>query len=769
MTAYKTNSKQRGFIASYLVTLLSLIYPTYCQANGMLIIDPISPNINRIAIPTPTPGNGQVLKGHVSYGLHVEEVQVKVEITGQIARTHVSQVFMNDTNQNLAGTYLFPLPEDTTFSSFSLHIDGKPVEGKLLEATAARTEYENIVRKMIDPGLLEYMDSRTVRLRVFPIPAHGQRKIDLAYSQILKADQGVIKYKFPLRTTSSEEPVSKVDLSVKINSDKQLAQIWSPTHIIATTRSQASTGKYTANSIYKDTDKTLDKDFILLYGSLGQSLSTSSLCHKDDNEEGYVLLSMTPSYQHKAPSPKNLVLVVDTSGSMEGKRIDETRQALKTIINSLHDQDNFNLIQFNTGVEHFSNKLVAATKVNKSEALDYIDELEASGATNISGALEATKSMLDNAKQNAENVVIFMTDGEATVGETDKNKLLSFAPENSRIFTVGIGYDVNTQFLDKLAKSHHGLSEYVEPEDNVDTTIKSFLNKLTKPAMRNVKLSFQDIKVSKVYPRAPLDLYAGQQLVLLGRYNQGGKGSITVSGEVDGKVQNQTFPIELKAQSRSNSFLPKLWAARRIANLTEQARENNNPQEIVQEIISLSKKFGIISEFTSFLATDPNESIRRPAPAIVNMPQSAQSSVGASAGRIAFMEDKDGQSFAKAMDAKNESSLGKEKKLDFRVQQVRQAKTNSKLAQLNSVEESPTLTKTRRSKMVGDRCFYFVNNSWIDSLYYLDKPKEKERITFMSKRYLDLLRTTPELRQYLSLGRNVTFVYKNKCYEIIES
>jgi Ca-activated chloride channel family protein len=287
--------------------------------------------------------------------------------------------------------------------------------------------------------------------------------------------------------------------------------------------------------------------------------------------------------------------------------------------------------------------------------------------------------------------------------------------------------------------------------------------------MRNVKLSFQDIKVSKVYPRAPLDLYAGQQLVLLGRYNQGGKGSITVSGEVDGKVQNQTFPIELKAQSRSNSFLPKLWAARRIANLTEQARENNNPQEIVQEIISLSKKFGIISEFTSFLATDPSESIRRPAPAIVNMPQSAQSSVGASAGRIAFMEDKDGQSFAKAMDAKNESSLGKEKKLDFRVQQVRQAKTNSKLAQLNSVEESPTLTKTRRSKMVGDRCFYFVNNSWIDSLYYLDKPKEKERITFMSKRYLDLLRTTPELRQYLSLGRNVTFVYKNKCYEIIES
>ena len=166
-----------------------------------------------------------------------------------------------------------------------------------MEATAARTEYENIVRKMIDPGLLEYMDSRTVRLRVFPIPAHGQRKIDLAYSQILKADQGVIKYKFPLRTTSSEEPVSKVDLSVKINSDKQLAQIWSPTHIISTTRSQASTGKYTANSIYKDTDKTLDKDFILLYGSLGQSLSTSSLCHKDDNEEGYVLLSMTPSFR----------------------------------------------------------------------------------------------------------------------------------------------------------------------------------------------------------------------------------------------------------------------------------------------------------------------------------------------------------------------------------------------------------------------------------------------------------------------------------------
>src|SRR5579885_965548 len=184
-----------------------------------------------------------VLKGSVSYGLHLQSENVKVDITDQVARTYICQTFTNTTDRNLAGTYLFPLPEDTTFSSFSLHIDGKPVEGKILEAKEARQQYEQIVRQMVDPGLLEYADYKTVRARIFPIPAHGTKKVQLEYTQLLKAENGLLKYRFPLKSKIDDAPADEIKVAAKLSSPQGLRTIWSPSHTINTSRLDDNTAK----------------------------------------------------------------------------------------------------------------------------------------------------------------------------------------------------------------------------------------------------------------------------------------------------------------------------------------------------------------------------------------------------------------------------------------------------------------------------------------------------------------------------------------------
>lgn len=264
---------KRLALASALSLAATILLSPMSQASGFIVIDsavsggallmppmtpvpapippvrpvhPVNPHPGRpVTPPIPTPGPRPILKGGVSFGLHMQSEQIKVDITDQVAKTYITQTFSNDTDRNLAGTYLFPLPEDTTFSSFSLHIDGKPVEGKILEAQEARTQYEQIVRSMVDPGLLEYADYKTVRARIFPIPAHGTKKVELEYTQILHAENGMLKYRFPLKAEGESEPIDAVKIDAKLNSKQGLRTIWSPTHTISSNRSDNNQAKVT--------------------------------------------------------------------------------------------------------------------------------------------------------------------------------------------------------------------------------------------------------------------------------------------------------------------------------------------------------------------------------------------------------------------------------------------------------------------------------------------------------------------------------------------
>lgn len=640
-------------LASVLALATSMALPARVFASGWIVIDPIMggrpvPVPRTVVRPTPgtpsvpVPGRRPVLQASVSFGLHLQDEAVKVDIVDQVAKTYISQTFSNDTDRDLAGTYLFPLPEDTTFSSFSLHIDGKPVEGKILEANAARTEYEQIVRRMVDPGLLEFADYKTVRARIFPIPAHGTKKVELEYTQVLKAENGMLKYRFPLKAEGEAEPVDSIKMNVKIAGKQPIRTIWSPTHTVESKRS----GETEARVSLAASNSVPDKDFLLYYSLSDKDVSANLLTHRKTDEDGYFLVTLSPPVTAKGPSAKDIVIVSDTSGSMQGDKMAQNQKALKYIVNALSSEDRFSLVQFNTDAEAFSSRLMSANADNKKAAEKFIDELEARGGTNIGDALSLGTTIL-NEESSRPAYLVLITDGEPTVGETGIDNLLKSikSKRDIRIFDFGVGYDVNTRLLNKLADDHHGTSQYVEPSESLEVALSNFYQKIKSPVLSDVKIAYDGIQVKDVYPKDVKDIFAGQQVLLIGRYKGDGKASLKLTGRINGESKDYAFPMEFAKEDTGHSYLPRIWAMRRIGYLTEVAHANDESKEVIDEIIALSQNYGIISAYTSYLVTDPNEGNGRGRPMPVPMPAPVPmgfsragggGSAGPAAGRFAF-------------------------------------------------------------------------------------------------------------------------------------
>jgi Ca-activated chloride channel family protein len=884
----------RNYFKSLLLAASLLIAPN-AHAAGMIVIDPVTPGMMPV-IPTPPPvrthtvppthstpaPSSVMLHGAVSFGLRLQAADIKVDIADQVAKTYISQTFINNTDRNLAGTYLFPLPDDTTFSSFSLHIDGKPVEGKILEANEARSQYEEIVRRMVDPGLLEYADYKTVRARIFPIPAHGTKKVELEYTQVLQAENGLLKYKFPLKTENETSPADELKVNVKLASKSGIRTIWSPSHTIAVDKKD----DHAAKIAYLEKDAVPDKDFLLYYSISDKDLAANLLTHKSSGEDGYYMLTLAPPVETKQIAGKDIVLVADTSGSMEGARMEQNKKALKYLVNALNPGDRFNIIQFNTDVAQLKDNLVQPTEANKKAAMSFIDDMDARGGTNLAGALKTATSMLSTGGGDRPGYLVLMTDGEPTVGDTSVESILKSVngTRDLRVFDFGVGYDINTRLLNKLAEAHHGVAQYIEPEENIETALSAFYQKIKSPVLSNVKISYEGVQVKDVYPHEVKDIFAGSQVLLIGKYKGSGGARIRLTGTVNGVEKAYSFPLTFAAEQNGNTYLPRLWAMRRIGHLTEVAQENGNEPEVVDEIVALSKKYGIISQYTSFLVTDPAErnahgtqigmmpvTRRRAAglsggggarfatdtlavvPVVPSAPMAepaAESNRGNSSAAQAdvdfgpymadvqrrikkqwfpakgneskrvvttFKVNSDGSiSDARidrssgvaladraALDAVNKTTMrplpaGAPQSVDIQftfdhnvfngkapvafrqfggnetrdqILKSLSAPTTGKEAvlnqkSLNKLKDVVALGNTREDeiKTAEDKTFLLRDGFWTDTAY--DGSQKLETIPFGSKQYFDLLKSDPVLKKYLSVGRQVIFVFKGHGYKI---
>jgi Ca-activated chloride channel family protein len=677
-------------------------------------------------------------------GLKIEYQRVDVTVADQVATTHIDQLFVNDNDWMLEGSYLFPLPEGAAVSQLTMWVDGVPIEAKILGRDEARHIYDEIVRQLRDPALLEYVGTSAIQANVFPIPPRDERRIEIEYSQVLPADNGLIHYVYPQSTNLyTNTPLNNQSIRIEVGSNEEIRAIYSPSHPVAVTRD----GNFRAIVGYEDAEVTADKDFELYYTVSPDDIGLSLLSYKETGQDGFFLLLVAPSVDVEEVIAKDVILVMDTSGSMEGEKMAQAKEAALYVVEHLNQQDRFNIIAFSTGTRTYSPSLVAA-----SEAGDYrsfINSLEAVGGTNISQALLEAGTV---AGTDRPTTVIFLTDGLATEGIVETGLLLDSVkqamPANGRIFAFGVGDDVDTTLLDSLTQNHRGTTTYVRPFQSIDEEVSSFFAKVSAPVLANISLDFGGIIVEQTYPQTLPDLFAGSQLILAGRYREGGPATITLRGIINNREKLLTYDDNFFQTRGGDDFIPRLWATRAIGHLLTEIRLHGENQELVQSVVNLSIRYGIITPYTSYLIEEDDilsQADRQTIveEAIVDFALPAESSGEAAVAR-----------------AEEEGEMAE---ADTAFTPVA---TRTATVVTGADGRTETIT-TQPLQYAGNKTFIMRDGLWIDTAFDPDS-QTPQTIGFASETYFQLLSNVPELGDYLALGPRVLFVYEDQVYEIIE-
>ena len=569
-------------------------------------IPPWPPRPPRPPVPPPAPP--------MTY--KIKELALQARIVDQVARVQVSQAFVNTGSRQMEVAFVFPLPYDGAVDQLTFLVDGKEIPGKLLPAAEARTIYESYVRRNEDPALLEWIGTGMFKTSVFPVPPGAERQVNLRYNQLLRKDGNVTDFLFPLSTAQyTSAPVERIAIEASIQSSVEIKSVYSPTHAIDVKRSddRLATVRFEARN------EVPAADFRLFYDVAKGEVGASVLSYRPDpDDDGYFLLLASPKFQaESAQRPaKTTIFVVDRSGSMSGKKMEQAKESLKFVLNNLRPGDTFNIIAYDSSVESFRPELQKYDDETRRAALGFIEGLYAGGATNIDGALSTALEMIQDAKRPT--YILFLTDGLPTTGETSEAKIVERSRQQNkhraRLVTLGVGYDVNSRLLDRLARANYGQSEFVRPDEDLEIYVSRLHNRISAPVMTDVKVEVDLEKskaedgppVNRVYPRQVYDLFAGEQLVLVGRYRRPGAAKVVVEGKVGDKTSKFDFPAELieKSNDESYAFVEKLWAMRRIGEIIEEIDLKGRNEELVQELVALSTKHGILTPYTSFLADE---------------------------------------------------------------------------------------------------------------------------------------------------------------------
>jgi Ca-activated chloride channel family protein len=698
--------------------------------------------------------------------LAIKSHRVSVDIQGNIATTRVAEEFLNSTGRRLEATFIFPVPREAALTDFAMFINGKRESGEVVEAGRAREIYEDIVRRTRDPGLLEYLDSGLVRMRVFPIEPNSVTRVEVTYAHALPFESGVYEYTFPLKTGhKSSRVLEDFTLGVDITSKQAIASVYSPTHDIGVTRKD----DYHAVAGFERSGAVLDTDFTLFYTVSRADFGLSLLTHRRAGQDGYFALMLSPRVELAGEKvmAKDVCLVIDTSGSMqEENRIASARDAAKFCLKALNPGDRFAVVPFSTSVETFGQGMTEATPEAVAKAAAYVDGLEARGGTDLCGAVVQALGMAP--KANRPYLIVLVTDGKPTVGVTEPEQIIKKVEEadraNVRVFTFGIAEDLNVPLLDRIAEATRGYSDYVAPGREIEAKISGFFRKVSNPVLSNLELSFGKVKVTDMYPQQPPDLFRGSQVVAFGRYSGSGDVAVKLTGSVAGRPDSYVFDATFAEENSANSFLPQLWARRKIGYLLDQVRVHGESGEIKDEVIRLSKEYGIATPYTSYLVLENEDAYRQhgimrgealsklrasgviATPAAGPMPAAADRlAVGQKLAEEGRMLGAAGGGFAAAAPVEARKSV----ELSMSLREWKDAKATTEAA-------APPATVER----VGDRTFVLLDGTYVDTSF--TEKTEMLRVKWGSDAYFSVLDAMPELKDCLALGESVVVVVGGK-------
>ena len=688
---------------------------------------------------TPALADGIIIPDRpgMSY-LTIKYHRVTVTIEDQVAITHIDQVFINEENTTVEGTYIFPLPEEATINEFVMWVDGQRVEGEILTREKARQIYDDIVRRQLDPALLEYVGRDLFQASIFPIPPGEERRIEIEYSQVLPAEEGLIRYVYPLSTEQfSPRPLEDVSVSVSIESKDPIKTIYSPSHPVVIDRE----GDYRARVGWEDRYVAPDKDFALYYSVSAEALGVSLLSFKDRDEDGFFTLLVAPqvAVDDAQVVAKDVILVLDTSGSMEGEKMEQAQDALVFVLDHLNPEDRFNIVQFSTGVHVYANWMQPADQAVPGAR--FVRSFRAAGGTDINRAMLEALSRAESGDSQSwarPTVIIFLTDGLPTEGvvETDLilNNVKQAAGPNTRVFAFGVGDDVNTLLLDTMARELRGASAYVRPGERIDEQVSAFYAKISTPVLADIRLDVDGVWVEDTYPYPLPDLFAGTQLVVVGRYRDGGPATITLEGTVNGRTRRFVYEDLSFSERGGDEFIPPLWATRKIGYLLNQIRLHGESHELVEEIVDLSIRYGIITPYTSFLVEEPFEALSQE-------------------GRQEIANDAY-EAMATAQPAPASGAGAVEKSMDQAEMEEAQAPA------------APSEAYAHQVQVVGERAFVHRDGVWTDTTFD-PTTMTTIKLAFGSDAFFEFLAGHPETGRFFALGERVIVVIDGVAYETV--
>ena len=604
---------------------------------------------------------------------------------------------------------IVPLPVGVGAHEVAVTIDGRAAGGRYLAAADAGKAYGALAEGTGSGRILALVGRPAWLLPSVKLGARSEVVVEL--QQGLGAEGGLRTLELPMPAAEfTASPVRRVRVALSLQETAPIRAVFSPSHEIEVSRPSLR-----AASVRVAMERLGHGDPLRLFWAADtDDLGLRILTHRGEEEDvGYFLLLGNPtgSAAGDAPVAKDVVLVVDTSGSMRGEKMEQARSAIEYVLGHLGRDDRFNVVAFGTDVTSFSEGLTANTAQSRASAQTFVEDLVAHGRTNISGALHAG---LAGVASDRPRIMLFLTDGTPTAGERDPKRIVSMLPatntSGTQVFVFGVGHDVNAHLLDQIADQTKGASAYVEPDEEIDVKVASLYDSLSHPVLTNVEVAFGGLQAEHVYPPQMPALFRGREILLLGRYRGHGPHTFALTGQLRSEPRLYEASADFPGAAQpSNDFVALLWASRRIGELLREIRLAGGDADKVGEVVELSRRFGILTEYTEFMSeagkTYTFDEARTLATANVQAARSQQ------AGRWAVRQ------------SANEATLRTKKVASGAFNTYRDRKGRTKAA--------------AKLKSVGRRAFYKRDGKWVQADD--GKDRKKRRVKRFSREYMDLV------------------------------
>jgi Ca-activated chloride channel family protein len=735
----------RSFLLAVLVAI-----PAY--ASGQIVQDRISPcpiPPCRAGIPCRVPACSVQAQG-----VFRQSSDVRVQLVDRVLRYEITETYVNRGNRVGEADFMFPLPKGAAFQDLKLSINGEMVSGETMSSDNARQIYEEIVRRQRDPALLEWMGYGLLRARIFPIAPGEEKKVIVRFQTVAEREGDALRIDYfrGQRTNqwavgTNQDAQARTSFVLTYPNEATYGTAYSPTHSIFEQRYGSvddgnGRGDQSFASTYRGSVRRFEisdaRGEVTLLVPIRRSTNAAitMLANSPGNDDGFALITLSPPSIRPRPVPRDLTFVIDVSGSMNGQKIEQARAAGKQVLQTLSPMDRFRLIDFSSDVRTFRDEFSFATRENVHAAERYLDQLDAQGSTNISGALD--EALSTPVQSGRLPIVLFLTDGQPTVGERDPAAIASSVAKqrgSRRVFTFGVGADLNVSLIEQLALEGRGTASFVRPEESVERAVGIVASRLTSPLVTDVRVHADGVRLTKMHPSGPVDIFAGEDLVILARYDGSGNAVVRFDGQTTSGPVSWSSRVNFPDRSRENPFVARLWATQRIGYLSAEKRKHGGSQEVDDEIRSLGERFGIPTEFSSYLVVEPGMNLRRQLGS-TQLDRVVVTGAGVSVAAPAVQ-------FEAAKSAAAQRSA----------------------TSLSAADEASGVRDEANVRRVGTVTFVLRDSVWTD-VRYKNNSAPVLRVKPFSDAYFRLMELQPDLREPLSVGERAIIVGRSIAIEL---